>query len=111
MLGTKWKKVCDTKIQRRMPITIAVISAMVTIASCGTPASASSGTPASDLTVLRATPHKLVLSAPLLSGKQVFEKAKRLGAEHCKKFGKVTGQPQTLLIAGSRSTELTIPCR
>ncbi len=103
MLGTKWKKVCDTKIQRRMPITIAVISAMVTIAS--------SGTPASDVTVLQATPHKLVLSAPVLSGKHVFEKAKKLGAEHCKKFGKVTGQLQTLLIIRSPSTVLTIPCR
>ena len=102
---------CDTKIHRRMPITIAVISAMVTIASCGTPASASSGTPASDLTVLQATPHKLVLSAPVLSGKHVFEKAKKLGAEHCKKFGKVTGQLQTLLIIRSPSTVLTIPCR
>ena len=103
MLGTKWKKVCETKIQRRMPITIAVISAMVTIAS--------SGAPASDVTVLQAAPDKLVLTAPLTSGKHGYEEAKRLGAEHCKKLGKVSGQTQTLMRVGAPSITLIISCR
>ncbi len=104
MLGTKRKKVCDMKILRRMPITIAVISAMMTVASWGAPAS--------DLTILEAISHKLVLSLPdsISQASKNFEEAERLAAEHCKKFDKVAGGANVLTQPGPPSIVLTFQC-
>ena len=90
------------KILRRIPIAIAFISAMVTVASSAT-----------DVTTLEATPHKLVLllhwgSEPITL--EEIEELKRLGAEHCKKFDKAAGQLSVSLNIGSPAGVATIPC-
>ena len=85
------------KILRRIPITIAVISAMVTVAS--------SRTLATDLTILEATPQKFVVSIPTSSGQeeigQHLEEAKKMAAEHCKKFDRVAGKGGVSAYVGS----------
>ena len=94
------------KILRRVPITIAVISAMVTVAS-------SQVTLATNhLTTLEATPHKLVLglSSSISQAGNIFEEAGRLAAEHCKKFGKVASLPDLLSQPGPPSIVLTFKC-
>ena len=111
-MSPKRKKECDMKILRRIPIAIAVISAMVTVASCRTPASDLT-IPASDLTILEATPHKLVLLVPRGSEPDINEQlqeVKRLGAEHCKKFSKRAGDHMFSLNVGSPSAVATITC-
>ena len=92
-------------ILRRIPITIAAISAMVTVGSCQTPAT--------DWNTLEATPHQLVLLFHW-GGKSVtveeIREAKRLGAEHCKKFDKFAGKSNLSLNLGSPSSVFTNPC-
>ena len=96
-------------ILRKIPIAMAVISAMVAVASCQTPAS--------ELTILEATPHKLVLSysgsinpiEKILEDKFI-EEAGRLAAEHCKKFDKVASLPDALTQPGPPSIVLTYKC-
>ena len=94
---------------RRIPITIAVISAIVTVAS--------SRTLASDLIILEATPQKLVVPIPASGGQeklgQHLEEAKQLAAEHCKKFGKVAGTGNLSMNIGSSSMSAvaTFQCR
>ena len=92
------------KILRTLPIAIAVISAMVTVAS--------SRTLASDMTILEATPQKLVLSIPDVSDqekfRQHFEEAKKMAADHCKKFDRVAGVGSLKVTVGSSSDSKVI---
>ena len=90
------------KILRRIPIAIAFISAMVTVAFSAT-----------DVTTLEATPHKLVLllhwgSEP--TTREEFEEVIRLGAEHCKEFGKVVGKKLASMNLYSGAGEFTFLC-
>lgn len=96
-------------ILRKISTTVAVITVMVTVASCQTPAS--------DLGILEATPHKLVLSysgsenpiEKILDDNFIGE-ARKLAAEHCKKFDKVASLPSVLTQPGPPSIVLTYPC-
>ena len=97
-------------ILRRIPITIAVISAMVTVASCATDR-------ATDLTILEATPQKFVLTYsgsinPIdkILDEKFSEEARRLASEHCKKFDKVASLPDVLTQPGPPSIVLTYEC-
>ena len=91
-------------ILRRIPITIAVISAMVTVASCETPTSGR--------TILEETPDRLVLSftGSTSQGVEFILESKSIAAEHCKKFGKVASLPDVLTQPGPPSIILTYKC-
>ena len=81
---------------------MAVIGAMATVASS-----------AVDVTTLEATPYKLVLLlhwGNIPATNEEFLKFKRLGAEHCEKFGGVAGRPQLSFNIGAPSGILTILC-
>lgn len=101
------------KILRRIPIAIAFISAMVTVASYRALAS--------DVTIIEATPDELVIRLSMIpnpsgqhGGRHPFEEAERLGAEHCKKFGLFTGRiiisVNSTLISGEIFGVATVPC-
>ena len=93
-------------ILKRIPITIAVISAMVIVASCAT-----------DLTILEATSQKFVLTysgsintIEKILGDKFIEEAGKLSAQHCKKFDKVVSLPDVLTQPGPPSIVLTYKC-
>ena len=93
------------KILRRIPIAIAFISAMVTVASYRALAS--------EVTTLEATPHKLVLLlhwGSKAATVEEFREVQRLGAEHCKLFAKVDRKAKLSFNLGSPSGVVTIPC-
>lgn len=103
--SNKRKKECDMKILRRIPIAIAFISAMVTVASYRALAT--------EVTTIEATPDKLVLLLHWGSKSatvEEFREAIRLGVEHCKKFDKFEGKTTLSYNLGSPSGVLTIPC-
>ena len=95
------------KILRRIPITIAVISAMVTVASYRVLAT--------DVTILEETPDKLVISIIIYpsgqhEGRDPFEEAERLGAKHCKEFGLFTGETTMSVKTPVKFGVVTVPC-
>lgn len=77
-------------ILRRIPTTIAVISVMVIVASDRT-------IPATGITILEATPQKLVVSWFSGSTREI----RKLATEHCKKFDKVWSHVTAMTQSGS----------
>ena len=97
------------KMPRTISIAIAVISAMVTIASSQVTV-AKDHPPTLEATppsTLGATPQEFVYSQPATA--EELTEALRLAHEHCKKLGKVTGQP-ILSSNYDNSVVTTIPC-
>lgn len=105
--SNKRKKECDMQILRRIPIAIAFISAMLTVASYRALAT--------DVTILEATSDKLVISIIIFpsgqhEGRLPFEEAERLGAEHCKEFGLFTGETIMSVKTPVKFGVITVPC-
>lgn len=95
------------KILRRIPIAIAFITAIVTVASYRALAT--------DVTILEATPDKFVISIIIFpsgqhEGRHPMEEAERLGAEHCKEFGLFTGKTSMLIKTPVKFGVVTVPC-
>lgn len=95
------------QILRRIPIAIAFISAMLTVASYRALAT--------DVTILEATSDKLVISIIIFpsgqhEGRLPFEEAERLGAEHCKEFGLFNGETIMSVKTPVKFGVITVPC-
>lgn len=89
-------------VLRMIPIAMAVIVAMATVASS-----------AIKVTTLKATPRELVLLMHWgneAATKEDLLEAKNLGAKHCKKYGKVAGHTSFSFNMGAPSGVITIQC-
>lgn len=95
------------KILSKIPIAVAFISAMVTVASYRALAT--------DVTILEATPDKLVISIIIFpsgqhEGRNPLEETERLGAEHCKELGLFTGRIIWSIKTPVKFGVVTVPC-